>query len=64
MYPSPESSTGTLRVFAFRLDDFEGNDSVRFDNVLITGTAIAIPEPSSLALFGLAGLAIVRRRRS
>lgn len=27
-------------VFAFRLDDFEGNDSVRFDNVLITGTPI------------------------
>lgn len=28
-------------VFAFRLDDFEGNDSVRFDNVLITGTPIS-----------------------
>ena len=27
-------------VFAFRLDDFEGNDSVRFDNVLITGVPV------------------------
>lgn len=27
-------------VFAFRLDDFEGNESVRFDNVLISGTPI------------------------
>ncbi len=27
-------------VFSFRLDDFEGNDSVRFDNVLISGTPI------------------------
>lgn len=61
---SVPTAANNQSVFAFRLDDFEGNDSVRFDNVLITGTAIAIPEPSSLALFGLAGLAIVRRRRS
>lgn len=50
-------------VFAFRLDDFEGNDAVRFDNVLITGTAIAVPEPSSLALLGVASIAMLRRRR-
>lgn len=27
-------------VFSFRLDDFEGNESVRFDNFLISGTPI------------------------
>jgi len=51
-------------VFAFRLDDFSENDSVRFDNVLISGTAIAaIPEPSTLAWVCMSGIAMVSRRR-
>ena len=52
-------------VFAFRLDDFRENNQVRFDNVLVTGIAIAVPEPSSAAWLSLIGLsALIRRRRS
>ncbi|HEY1923258.1 MAG TPA: PEP-CTERM sorting domain-containing protein [Tepidisphaeraceae bacterium] len=35
-----------------------------FNNISVTGTAIAVPEPASASLLGLAGLAILRRRRS
>ena len=37
------ASVNNQAVFAFRLDEFEGNDSVRFDNVLITGTPMGDP---------------------
>jgi hypothetical protein len=43
--------------FGFGTIDAEG----RFDNISITGTAV--PEPGSLALLGLGGLLIARRRR-
>jgi len=51
--------------FALRLDDFDGGDDVRFDNFLVTGTAIGVPEPSSLAL-ALSGFvaSMLRRRRT
>ncbi len=51
--------------FSIRLDDFRGNDDVRFDNFLITGTAIAVPEPGSMVgvvFFALAA-GLKRRRR-
>jgi hypothetical protein len=37
----------------------------RIDNVVLNGTttAVGIPEPTSLALLGLGGLAMIRRRR-
>jgi|GEM_PF-2530526 len=39
------------------------NNAARYiDNLVVTGTA-AIPEPSSLALLGLGGLALIGRRR-
>lgn len=51
-------------VVALRFDDWAqgtGNDDMRVDNFLVTGTAV--PEPSS-ALLGLIGLtALLRRRR-
>ncbi len=53
-------------VVAIRLDDFvrDGNDAMRIDNFLVTGTA-AIPEPSTASLLTLmaGGLAMRRRRR-
>jgi uncharacterized protein YbjQ (UPF0145 family) len=49
-------------VVALRFDDWESNDAMSIDNLLITGTAI--PEPSSLALFGgVAIIGLLRRRR-
>ncbi len=49
-------------VLALRFDDFEDNDAMRIDNILITGT---IPEPASglLGILGAAAL-FLRRRRS
>lgn len=58
------SSTDALEnqsFLAIRLDDFaDGNDSLRIDNFLITGTAV--PEPGT-ALLALAGLPLLLRRR-
>ncbi|MGJ8657748.1 MAG: PEP-CTERM sorting domain-containing protein [Akkermansiaceae bacterium] len=34
-----------------------------FDNISISGTTIPVPEPSSTALLGLGGLALILRRR-
>jgi hypothetical protein len=50
-------------VFAVRFDDIDENDALRFDNFLVTGTAIAIPEPSSLVLTGAGCLFTTLRRR-
>jgi hypothetical protein len=44
-----------------RFDDWETNDAMSIDNVLITGTAI--PEPSAALLGGVALLGLLRRRR-
>lgn len=35
---------------------------IDFDNVVHNGSATAAPEPGSLALIGLGGLAMLRRR--
>jgi hypothetical protein len=35
----------------------------RIDNALITGDITYVPEPGSLAILGLGGLALLRRRR-
>lgn len=50
-------------TIAFRLDDFDGNDDMRIDNVTITGVATAVPEPGSLAVLSLVGFAARFRRR-
>lgn len=47
--------------FSFRIDDIQENDSVRFDNILISG--IAVPEPSALTGLLLLAMATTARRR-
>ena len=48
-------------TLAVRIDDIRENDDARFDNFLVTGTAI--PEPSSLGLVLLGFASIAARRR-
>ena len=43
-------------------DDQPGSGQHRFDNIVVNGNSV-VPEPSSLAMLGLGGLAIVSRRR-
>jgi len=49
----------TLDAFGLRQSDSSNNESVTVDNLVIEN----VPEPGSLALLGLGGLLIARRRR-
>lgn len=67
------------QAWEFFLPDWTGNFQVRFDNVIHSSVdriridsvvvpgnepmTATLPEPTSLALFGLGGLALLRRRR-
>ncbi|MGB0768059.1 MAG: PEP-CTERM sorting domain-containing protein [Phycisphaeraceae bacterium] len=53
------SFTDTAKIRFANDDGGDFNDTVRFDDITITG----VPEPGSLALLGLGGLLIARRRR-
>jgi len=56
-----ESATFTWTTDAPQ--DPGGNTGLRIDNFAISGEVVAIPEPTSLALLCLAGLAMIARRR-
>ena len=62
-----QSDSFTVRVSPNRIGGTNGAASQRagwIDNVTLNGdVTTAIPEPSSLALLGLSGLALLRRRR-
>lgn len=58
----------TTVTFTFDLTQEERQNSVTqiahtMDNVVLTGSVSAVPEPSSTALLGLGGLALILRRR-
>lgn len=55
-------SANNQGVLTIRFDDWKSNDDMAIDNLLVTGTAI--PEPSALLLAALAGLGLLRRRRT
>lgn len=57
------SAVNNQANFTIRFDDFDGNDDVRFDNFLITGTPIAVPEPGGLPALLLCVSAVLPRRR-
>lgn len=54
-------TSAILRVDA--LVDDNGNDGYFIDNVVFSGTAVVVPEPSSTALIGIGGIALLLRRR-
>jgi hypothetical protein len=51
-----------FRIYIFG-EDGNSSQSTRIDKVYLDGSVSVIPEPTSLALLGLGGLAILRRRR-
>jgi hypothetical protein len=61
------SSTGTPDVVPSRLSVYNGNvpHSALMDNIRAsTSLEVLVPEPASLSLIGLAGVAALRRRRA
>jgi hypothetical protein len=60
----PDSSGGITLQLGNVLGAIAGSENtVWYDNVSVSVDSLAIPEPTSFALFGLAGLALVGRRR-
>ncbi len=53
----------SLDSFALRQSDSSSNETITVDNLVITTSVMAVPEPSSFALLGLVGMAGAIRRR-
>ncbi|MEN8847177.1 MAG: PEP-CTERM sorting domain-containing protein [Akkermansiaceae bacterium] len=55
------SSATEFRLYAW--GGTNANTGVRLDDIVLNGTVVAIPEPSSAVLLSLAGLGLLKRRR-
>lgn len=53
----------TATTFRIALSTVGGNNVLYFDNIVLNADIIAVPEPASLALLGLGGLMLIKRRR-
>jgi len=56
-------STVTFRLYVFESAEVDTNQGVRWDNVVLNGEVVAIPEPSAALLGGIGALLLLRRRR-
>lgn len=54
-------ASGQSKSFTFNLNSGSLNSSIMLDDITLNGTVV--PEPSSTALLGLGGLALILRRR-
>jgi len=57
----PADPTGWSQTFTYTVPPYEGNDAGRVYTLTLTGPAI--PEPATMSLLTLGGLALLRRRR-
>jgi hypothetical protein len=57
------TSPVTFRLYVYESVELDTNQGARWDDVVLNGNVNAIPEPSAIALLGLGGLALLRRRR-
>jgi PEP-CTERM motif len=57
--------TMTPNYVSVRVSDSDGNHAGQIDNLIVSGSPIAVPEPSTYALFGLGaiGMLMVMRRK-
>ncbi len=57
------TTLGVGETATYRIANNTGTARLYLDNIAISGTISAVPEPSSAALIGLAGLGLLARRR-
>jgi hypothetical protein len=67
-YNNGDTFSGRIYLAGFdnfeRGDSTDGNAAIRLGNVIVSGSVVPIPEPSSALLGGLGMLALLRRRRN
>jgi hypothetical protein len=58
-----DGETATFRLIGTATSDSDFGRNVVLDDLVLGGTAVAVPEPTTTALLGLGGLALILRRR-
>jgi hypothetical protein len=56
------ATTGTTAFRVYVYNSAGTNKGTTFDNITVSGTVSAVPEPASLGLLGIAGAMLLRRR--